>query len=81
LHLAIFEQPGENNFFSILLDPERFIFDTDNFHTEYWKNQPFDYPRSDPSTALRTSARGLPFDKLKVPSIAEGLRVDTEGHF
>jgi len=29
------------------------------------QNQPFDYPRSNPSTVLRTSARGL-------------LRVDTE---
>jgi hypothetical protein len=32
------------------------------------ENQPFDYPRSNPSTALRTSARGL-------------LRVDTERRF
>ena len=31
MHLAIFEQPGENNFFSILLDPERFISDVTNF--------------------------------------------------
>jgi hypothetical protein len=37
------------------------------------KNQPFDYPRS--------KARGLPFDKLKAPGAAEGLRVDTEGRF
>ena len=34
--------------------------------------QPFDYPWSNPSTVLRTSARGMPFDKLKVPSEAEG---------
>ena len=29
----------------------------------------------------RSEARGMPFDKLKVPSIAEGLRVDTERRF
>jgi len=34
--------------------------------------------RSYPSTAFRTSARGMPFDKLKAPSTVEGLRVDTE---
>ena len=38
-------------------------------------------PRSDPSTELRTSTQGMPFDKLKAPSIAEGLRVDTERCF
>ena len=42
-------------------------------------------PRSDPSTVLRTSARDMPFDKLKAPSEAEGLSlpavagVDTDG--
>jgi len=38
-------------------------------------------PRADPSTVLRTSARGMPFDRLKAPSTAEGLRVDTERRF
>jgi len=38
-------------------------------------------PRADPSTRLRTSARGMAFDELKAPSRAEGLRVDTERHF
>jgi hypothetical protein len=37
------------------------------------QNQPFDFPRS--------KALGLPFDKLKAPSTAEGLRVDTERRF
>jgi hypothetical protein len=30
-------------------------------------------PRANPSTPLRTSARGTPFDRLKAPSAAEGL--------
>ena len=30
-------------------------------------------PRANPSTPLRTSARGAPFDRLKAPSAAEGL--------
>ena len=37
------------------------------------KNQPFDCSRS--------KDRSLPFDKLKAPSTAEGLRVDTERRF
>jgi hypothetical protein len=46
------------------------------------KNQPFDYPWSNPSTPLRTSTRGLPlvqrlrrepFDRLKALSSIEGL--------
>jgi hypothetical protein len=36
-------------------------------------DQPFGYPRSDPSAALRTGARGMPFDKLKALSPIEGL--------
>jgi UDP-N-acetylglucosamine 2-epimerase (non-hydrolysing) len=36
-------------------------------------NQPFD--------SLRPEGSDLPFDKLKAPSKAEGLRVDTEQHF
>lgn len=35
-------------------------------------------PGPDPSIALRTSGRGLPFDKLKAPSTAEGLEVHPE---
>jgi len=42
--------------------------------------QPFDYPWSNPSTVLRTSARGMPFDKLKVPSEAEGLSLPAGRH-
>jgi hypothetical protein len=38
-------------------------------------------PQHNPSTALRTSCWGLPFDKLKAPSKAEGLWVDPERRF
>jgi len=38
-------------------------------------------PRPDPSTALRTSGWGMPFEKLKALSLIEGLRVDPERRF
>jgi len=34
--------------------------------------------RESTHTTPRSEARGMSFDKLKAPSIAEGLRVDTE---
>ncbi len=39
-------------------------------------------PRPDPSTALRTSGLGLPFDKLKAPNATEGLSLPAgrQGH-
>ena len=66
-----------------------FLAQIDHFFVEHpteililkrWEINPFDSP-CDPSTALRTSARGMPFDKLKAPSKAERLRVDTERRF
>ena len=41
-----------------------------------WRD-PFESTHSTP----RSEVRGMPFDKLKVPSTAEGLRVDTERRF
>ena len=38
-------------------------------------------PKKSTHSTPRSRARGMPFDKLKVPSTAEGLRVDTERRF
>jgi hypothetical protein len=45
------------------------------------KNQPIRLPGLNLRLGSGQTPRGMPFDNLKAPSTAEGLRVDTERRF